>query len=144
LPVPAPFDDADPFVPGPVVGQRVDAHGPAVVVEASQVGRRGRRTRLATGRDALYEHGDLAHALGIEVRMAILRLLVEIADERARLFELFGRRRVDERELLEQLRMVADGILQLGDSLTCNLVEGDRLFFSSAAYFGAGLRRLGP
>ena len=113
------------------------------MVEAAQVGRRGRRACVATGRHALHVHAGLAHTLGFEVGVALLRCLVQLTDERARFFELFGRRRLDPGELLEQLRMVADGIMQLGDSFACDLVEGGGLFVGGTPHVVTGLRRLG-
>jgi hypothetical protein len=128
----------------PLLGGQLDPDGAAVVVEAAQIGSRGRRAPIAIRHHALHEHADLARALGIKRLVALLRLLVQVGDERARLFDLLGRRRVDARELLEQRRVVADCILQLGNPLAGDVVEGGRLFVGGTPHVGPGLRRLRP
>ena len=97
------------------------------MVEATQVGSRGRHA---------------GGAGGVGVGVALLRVVPHIGGERARLLELFERRRVEVGELLEQLRVLSEGVLQLGDSFACDLVEGGRLFVGGAAHVVARLRRL--
>jgi len=64
-------------------------------------------------------------------------------DERARLFHLLGRRRVETSELVEELRVLLHGGLQLGDPLACDLVKGGRFFVGGAPHVVLRLRRRG-